>query len=150
MDTKKMLNIKKSLIKTALGEEEPNIVLKNCKLLNLFINRVQRVNIGIKGRYIALITPERLNGFEEIDCSGYFALPGFINGHVHVDSMLLNPSQFARVILPCGTTTILADPMEIANVCGIKGVKEFIKESEEIPLKVFIQISSRVPTALEA
>jgi len=147
MDAKKMLNIKKSLIKTALGEEEPDIVLKNCKLLNLFINRVERVNIGIKGRHIALITPEQLNGFEEIDCSGYFALPGFIDGHVHVDSTLLSLSQFARVILPRGTTTILADPMEIANVCGIKGVKEFIKESEEIPLKVFIQISSRVPTA---
>ena len=147
MDMEKMLKIKKSLIRTALGEEEADLVLKNCKLLNLYTDKVEMVNISIKDRYIASITPDSLKGDDEIDCSGFFTLPGFIDGHIHVDSTLLTLSQLANIILPCGTTTLMVDPMEIGNVCGIRGVKEFLKEAEVLPLKVFVQICSRVPSA---
>jgi len=147
MDIEKMLYIKKSLIRTALGEEEADLILRGCKLVNLFTDQVETVNIYIKDRYIASITPDTLRGNNIIECSGYYALPGFIDGHIHVDSTLLTLSQLANVILPCGTTTLMVDPMEIGNVCGIKGVKEFLKEAEELPLKVFIQICSQVPTA---
>lgn len=149
MDQDRRLNLKKSLIKTALGEEEADLVLKGCTLLNLFTDRQEIVNIGIKGKYIATITTEPVKGQEQIDCSGLFALPGFIDGHIHVDSTLLTLSQLAKIILPCGTTTLMVDPMEIGNVCGIRGVKEFLKEAAGLPLKVFVQISSRVPTAPE-
>jgi adenine deaminase len=142
-----MFSIKKILIKTALGEEDSDLVLKDCTLLNLFTGKLEKVNIGIKDKYIASISSGSLRGIDEIDCSVYFALPGFIDGHIHVDSTLLTLSQLAKVILPCGTTGLMVDPMEIGNVCGIKGVKEFLKEAEALPLKVFVQICSRVPTA---
>jgi len=147
MKLEKMLELKKSLIKTAKGEEESDLVMKNCKLLNLFTNRLENVNIGIKDMYIATVSSEPLRGHDEIDCSGYFAIPGFIDGHIHVDSTLLTLSQLAKIILPCGTTSLIIDPMEIGNVCGIKGVKEFLAEAEGLPIKVFVQICSRVPTA---
>ena len=99
MDMEKMLNIKKSLIRTALGEEEADLVLKNCKLLNLYTDQVETVNISIKDRYIASITPDSLKGNDEIDCSGFFTLPGFIDGHIHVESTLLTLSQLANIIL---------------------------------------------------
>jgi adenine deaminase len=147
MDMEKMLEFKKSCIRTALGEEAADLVLKDCSLLNIFTNKVEDVNIYIRDRYIVSITPDNLKGNDEIDCSGFYALPGFIDGHIHVDSTLLTLSRLANVILPCGTTSLMVDPMEIGNVCGIRGVKEFIREAEALPLKVFIQICSRVPTA---
>jgi adenine deaminase len=147
MDMNQSLSIKKSLINTALGKEEADLVLKKCILLNLFTNRQEIVNIGIKGQYISTITTEPVKSREHITCSDYFALPGFIDGHIHVDSTLLTLTQLAKIILPCGTTSLMVDPMEIGNVFGIRGVKEFLEEARDIPLKIFVQICSRVPTA---
>jgi adenine deaminase len=143
----KMLTLKKALIKTALGEMECDLVLSNCRLLNIFTDKLEELNIGLKEKHVAVLSPEPLKGFEIIDCTGYYAIPGFIDGHIHVDSTLMTLSQLSKVILPCGTTSLLVDPMEIGNVCGIRGVKEFLREAENLPLKVFVQICSRVPTA---
>ncbi len=147
MDIDTLLHLKKSLIRTALGKEEADLILRNCMLVNLFTDRVEKVNVYIKDRYIASVTPASFSGKNVIECSDYYALPGFIDGHIHVDSTLLTLSQLAKVILPCGTTTLMVDPMEIGNVCGIRGVKEFLKEAETLPLKAFVQICSQVPTA---
>jgi adenine deaminase len=82
-----------------------------------------------------------------MDCTGLFAVPGLIDGHVHIESTLLTPQNLAKIVLPRGTTSLLIDPMEIANVAGIEGVRTFLRGTERLPLKLFIQIPSRVPTA---
>lgn len=147
MNIKERLALKKSLINTALGEEKADLVLNNCRLANLYTNRIEKTNIGIISGYIALVTPEPIEGKKEFDCSEYFVLPGFIDGHIHVESTLVTLNRLAEIILPHGTTTLLMDPHEIGNICGVRGIKLLLESAEDIPLNIFIQIPSRVPNA---
>ena len=110
MNIRERLAFKKKLIRTALGEETADLVLNNCRLVNLYTNQVERVNIGVSGGYIATVTPEPIEGQNELDCSGYFTLPGFIDGHIHIESTLVTLNRLAEIVLPCGTTTLLVDP----------------------------------------
>ncbi|MGB9521579.1 MAG: adenine deaminase, partial [Anaerolineales bacterium] len=82
-----------------------------------------------------------------MDCNGMFALPGFIDTHIHIDSTLLSPEQLATLIVPHGTTTLLADPMEIANVGGYAGMQALIQAAKSLPFNLWIEVSARVPTA---
>lgn len=147
MNIQERLVLKKKLIRTALGEEKSDLVLVNCRLVNLFTNKIESGNIGIRDGYIATITSEPIEGREELDCSGYYALPGFIDGHMHIESTLVTLNRLAEIVLPCGTTTLLVDPHEIGNVCGVKGIKSLLRAAEDIPLNIFVQIPSRVPSA---
>lgn len=141
------LEARKGLIRVASGEQESDVILQNCQLVNLFSDEIYPTDIAFFAGRIASISAQSLTAKKKIDCSGYFAIPGFIDGHVHIESTLLTPQNLAKIVLPRGTTSLLIDPMEIANVSGIKGISTFLQGTERLPLHLFIQIPSRVPTA---
>src|SRR5690554_5220688 len=134
----------KNLVLKARGTEKPELVLKNCKIINVFTNEIIEGNIAIDKGYI--VGMGDYEGLKEIDLKGKYLAPGFIDGHVHIESSMSSPSQFARVIVPRGVTSIIADPHEIANVKGIEGIKYIIDESKTVPLDVYIMLPSCVPS----
>jgi adenine deaminase len=138
-----MINDIKSRIDVAAGRKKAELVLKNCRIVNVFSSEIIEGDIAIIGGKIAGIG--NYEGEEEMDMEGRYAAPGFIDSHVHIESSMVSPIQFARAIVPRGTTTIIADPHEIANVRGIDGIKYILASSENIPLNVFIMLPSCVP-----
>ena len=133
----------KNLILKARGVEKSDLVLKNCKIINVFSNEIIEGDLAIDKGYIVGIG--QYEGEKEIDLSGRYLSPGFIDGHVHIESSMSSPSQFARVIVPRGVTSIIADPHEIANVKGIEGIKYIIEDSKRVPLDVYVMLPSCVP-----
>lgn len=133
----------KDRIEAALGKVQADVVLKNGKYVNVFTGTVNEGDIAIKDGRIVGIGDYR--GEQEIDIQGKFVLPGYIDGHVHIESSQLSPEEFAKLIVPRGTTTIIADPHEIANVCGLDGVDYIVKASKNVPLTVKVQLPSCVP-----
>ena len=125
------------------GNKKADLVLKNCKIINCFLGEIEENDIAIQDGYIAGIG--RYEGVNEIDIGFKYVSPGFIDSHVHIESSLLTPSQFAKAILPNGTTTIICDPHEIANVCGISGIKYVLDSSKNLPLNVYVMLPSCVP-----
>ena len=108
------------------------LLLKNAQIVNVFTDKLEACNI--------LIDDEKIIGVGEYndtdadmvrDLSGKIICPGFIDGHIHIESTMLTPPELARVCLPCGTTAIVADPHEIANVCGISGIAHMLEASED-------------------
>lgn len=145
----KLEEILDSLINTALGKEKADLVLKNCSIIDVYSGEIiEKSNIAVKDDRIVLIgNVEQCIGENTLtfDLNGKYVAPGFIDAHVHMESSMLTPSQFARAILPRGTTCVFADPHEVANVLGIKGVKLFLAEAKNLPLKVLICAPSCVP-----
>lgn len=133
----------RELIKQARGEVPADLVLKNCKVINVFTKTIDVEDIAIsKGIILGMGT---YLGKKEIDCTGLYASPGFIDGHVHIESSMVTPSEYARLVMPNGTTSIVADSHEIANVCGKDGVKYMVESAKTTPLDVFMMIPSCVP-----
>lgn len=130
-------------ISAAAGRTKADIVLKNAKYVNVFNGKIENGDIAICGDRV--VGTGSYEGVKEIDVSGMYVLPGYIDGHVHIESSQLSPEEFASLIVPRGTTTIIADPHEITNVCGMAGVEYIAKASENIPLDVKIQLPSCVP-----
>lgn len=137
----------KRVIRTALKELPAELVLKDCNLVNVYTGEITRTDVSIAAGRVASIEKNSGPAQKFFDCSGYYAVPGLLDGHVHLDSTLLTPTQLAKIILPCGTTTVFIDPMEIANVLGLRGINSLLKDAWGSPLKTYVQISSRVPTA---
>lgn len=131
------------LVEVARGDTLADLVLKNCKIINVFTSQIEDADIAITDGIIVGIGS--YDGKEEIDVKNRFVAPGFIDGHVHIESSMLTPPQFAKIIVPSGTTTIIADPHEIANVSGVEGIKYMIFSSIFGPLNVNIMIPSCVP-----
>ena len=119
-------------------------VLKNCRALDVRTGGVGKADIAFGNGLIAAVG-ENLGDGE--DCGGLFALPGFIDAHVHIESSQLIPSRFAEAVVPCGTTTVVADPHEIANVCGMDGVDFMIADAAGTPLEVKMMMPSCVPAS---
>ncbi|WP_297433497.1 adenine deaminase [uncultured Cetobacterium sp.] len=146
------LQKRRELVEVALGKREADIVLKNGNLINVFSGEIYKANIYIYDKYIANIVEYDLDtislGKNIIDIDGKFVSPGFIDSHVHVESSHLTPVNFARAVLPKGTTTIIADPHEIANVLGIDGVKYMIENSKDVPMNQYYLIPSCVPSVI--
>ena len=133
----------KSMIGIAKGDKKAPLVLKNCNIVNVLSHEIVRGDVAIFNGKIAGIG--NYDGIENIDLKGKYLCPGFIDGHVHIESSMVTPSQFASAIVPRGTTTIIADPHEIANVKGLDGIRYTIEDSRNIPLDVFIVLPSCVP-----
>lgn len=134
----------RELIIKAKGDETVELVLKNANIINVFTGEVLMGDVAIdNGRIIGI---GEYNGKNEIDLEGRYLSPGFIDSHVHIESSMSSPSQFARVIVPRGVTTIVADPHEIANVKGLDGIRYIIEDSKNIPLDVQIMLPSCVPS----
>ncbi|KLO24252.1 adenine deaminase [Marinitoga sp. 1155] len=134
----------KDIIPVALGKEKPDVLLKNAKLVNVFTGEIEETNVALFRKRIAGIG-DYDDGKEIIDLEGMYLLPGFINAHLHIESSMLSPRQFAKAVLLRGTTTVIADPHEISNVLGLDGLEYMIKSTEGIPLNVYIAIPSAVP-----
>lgn len=130
-------------IDIAYGDEKAQLVLKNAKIINVFSHEIIEGDIAIDDGKIVGIG--RYSGEKEIDLLGKYVSPGFIDGHVHMESSMVSPTQFARAIVPRGTTTIVTDPHEIANVRGLDGIRYMIDASESLPLDVYFMIPSCVP-----
>lgn len=130
-------------IKAAKREVKADLVLKNATYLDVFCGKLRKGDIAIVGEKI--VGTGNYDGVEEIDCSSLTVLPGYIDGHVHIESSQLSPEGFASLIVPRGTTTIIADPHEITNVCGIAGCEYIKNASQNVPLDVKIQLPSCVP-----
>ncbi len=133
----------KRRIDVAAGRELAELVLKNAKIVNVFTEEIIDGDVAIDQGYIVGIG--QYEGEKEIDIKGKYIAPGLIDGHVHIESAMVTPSQFAKSILPAGTTAIIADPHEIANVCGLDGVQYMLDESSNIPLDVYLMMPSCVP-----
>ncbi|MGN1104325.1 MAG: adenine deaminase, partial [Candidatus Coproplasma sp.] len=133
----------KSLIDAAICRTECDIVLKNAKYVDVFSGDIKSGDIGIVGDKIVGVGT--YSGKEEYDVTGLTVLPGYIDAHVHIESSQLSPEEFASLIVPRGTTTIIADPHEITNVCGMAGAEYIARASENVPLDVKVQLPSCVP-----
>jgi len=140
------------LADVAMGKAPADLVIKGATLVNVYSRECcQKATIAVKGARIAAVGDyEPLIGSESVVVGAhqFYALPGLIDGHIHIESTMLDPVEFARVVLPRGTTTVMIDPHEIANVLGIDGVRLMIARTEKIPLKVYVQMPSSVPSTI--
>ena len=134
-------------MKIARGEELAEMVLKNCRIINVYSGEIDDADIAIEDGIILGIG--KYSGKIEHDLKYAYVAPGFIDGHVHIESSMLTPPGFAKIILPKGTTTIIADPHEIANVSGKAGIQFMLDASEKIPLNVMMMIPSCVPATID-
>ena len=139
----------KERIEAAQGKIPFDLLIRNVRLVNVYTRRIVPANIGVKGGRVVSIAsdPPPLSPVEEFDGGGMYAIPGLIDAHCHIESTLLTPAALAESILPQGTTTLLIDPMEIANVAGLDGLLAFMDGMDSLPYRAFIEVSSRVPTA---
>lgn len=133
----------KKRIDVAARRSPADLVIKNGRIVNVFTREIITDTIAIVEGYIAGIGD--FDGLETIDASGKYVVPGFIDGHVHIESAMVTPAEFANVVLPHGVTTIIADPHEIANVSGIEGIEFMLNASEGISLDVLLMLPSCVP-----
>lgn len=136
------------MIDAGLGKIPCDLVIKNVKLVNVYSQEIYETKIYIKGKRIVSIDPEAdLVADKEIDGKGMYALPGFIDGHMHYSSSMINPEAMAQVIIPQGTTTMGVDLMEISNVGGKKVVDMLLENADKLPYRIATEVPTRVPTA---
>jgi adenine deaminase len=138
---------RKTLIRSGLGEIPLDVIIKNVQVVNVYSGSIEPGAIGIKDGRIVTPYATTYEADEVIDGRGRYAIPGFFDTHVHLDSTLVIPENLSHLIVPRGTTVMMADPMEIANVAGLPGFKALLKSLDQLPYHIFIEVSSRVPTA---
>ena len=133
-------------IAVARGDEPADLVLSGGRVLSVFTGEFLEADVAIVGQHVAGVGPG-YEGTQRLDVSDLILLPGFIDGHMHLETTKLRLDQFARAALPWGTTTVVLDPHEIANVFGIKGVRELLRHADEVPLDAYVMVSSCVPAS---
>lgn len=140
LDRKALSNV----IDVARRKKAADIIIKNAKIINVFNETVEEGNIAVSGGLIAGI-----GAYEEGDTiynvDGAFVSPGFIDSHMHIESTMLIPTEFAKAVVPLGTTTAIVDPHEIANVAGIPGIQFMLNASKNLPIDIYFMLSSCVP-----
>jgi len=141
--TDRQLVAKQRIIAVAAGREKADLVLKNAKYLNVFSNEFLCGDIAVANGLIAGVG--KYDGKTEIDVSGKLVLPGFIDAHIHLESSMVTPAEFAKAVVAHGTTTVITDPHEITNVMGIDGVEYMIQASQNLPIDVHFMMPSCVP-----
>ena len=128
----------------AARDGKPSLLIRNARVINVFTNEIVETNVAISGDTIIGVG-NRYKCENEFNAHGAFLAPGFIDAHVHIESSMVTPASFAQVILPKGTTTIVADPHEIANVAGTEGLRAILALSKGLPLDVRFMLPSCVP-----
>ncbi len=137
-----------SQIRAALGQRPLDLLVRNVRLVDVYGEKIVETDIGICGdRIVSVLRNESREARRTLDANSRYALPGFIDAHIHIESALLTPDRLAEVVVPTGTTTLLVDPMEVANVAGYDGLAEFFRAAPTLPYRIFVEVSSRVPTA---
>lgn len=141
--TDRQLAAKQRIIAVAAGREKADLVLKNAKYLNVFSNEFLCGDIAVANGLIAGVG--KYDGKTEIDVSGKLVLPSFIDAHIHLESSMVTPAEFAKAVVAHGTTTVITDPHEITNVMGIDGVEYMIQASQNLPIDIHFMMPSCVP-----
>ena len=143
---------KRDLMKASLGLIPSDLVITNVQLVNVITGEIYPANVFVYGGMISHVETKDLNKLDNvkeiIDGKGQYIIPGFIDAHIHIESSMMTPRNFAKAIIPCGTTTIVTDPHEIGNVCGKEGVYYMHEISEDLPMRQLIDIPSCIPAAL--
>ena len=134
---------KRRIINAAAGREPADLVLKNATYVNVFANQLCTADIAVAEGLI--VGMGRYSGTVEEDCTGSIVLPGFLDAHIHLESSLVSPKEFVKAVLPHGTTTVVTDPHEIANVMGTDGIEYMLQATEELPVDVRFMLPSCVP-----
>ena len=137
------LNKKLHVIDVAAGRAPADLVLKNATYVNVFSNELCHGDIAVAEGLI--VGMGEYHGKVEVDVSGKLVLPGFIDAHIHLESSLVSPTEFAKAVLPHGTTTVITDPHEIANVMGTDGIEYMLQATEDLPVDVRFMLPSCVP-----
>lgn len=133
----------KKLIEVASGRETADLVIKNCKIVDVYNHQIVEGDIAICNGKIAGVGD--YEGEKEIDAKGQYASPGFIDGHIHIESAYVSPEEIGRLLVPHGGTTIIADPHEIVNVCGIDGMEYMLEAAKGTALDIKFMLPSCVP-----
>ncbi len=136
---------KQRLVRVALGEEKADLVLKNADYVDVFSSTIEHGDIAVANGLVVGMA-DHYEGLTEVDVSGKIVVPGFVDAHIHLESSLVSPTSFARAVLPHGTTTVITDPHEIANVSGMAGVDYMVSATEKLPLDVHFMLPSCVPS----
>ena len=137
------MNKLKNLIKLSLNEIKPDLVLKRGNIINVFTNEIIKCDVAIDNGIIVGLG--NYQGKKEIYMNNKYIVPGFIDSHLHIESTMLTPGEFCKAVLPRGTTTVIADPHEIANICGLDGINYMLEESKSLPMDIFYMLPSCVP-----
>lgn len=133
----------KNIILSANGQQKADLVLKNASIVNVFTESIEVGDIAItEGKIVGI---GQYEGIEEKDLTGKYVCPGFIDGHIHLESSMVTPYEFERAVLPHGTTAVITDPHEIANVAGCDGITYMMQTTKDLALDVFFMIPSCVP-----
>jgi len=136
------------IIRAARGEKRVDLLIKNARIINVLSGEIYPGNVAIDGGLIVGFGDYQ--AVQTIDLEGKYLAPGFLDGHMHMESSMIEPTEFARVVIPRGTTTVIVDPHEIANVRGIEGIKYILRANKVVPLDIYAMIPSCVPaTPLE-
>ncbi len=134
---------KQMIINAAAGRVKADLVLKNASYVNVFSNEICRADIAVaQGLIVGL---GKYEGVAEADMTGKLVLPGFLDAHIHLESSLVSPKEFVKAVLPHGTTTVVTDPHEIANVMGTDGIEYMLQATEDLPVDVRFMLPSCVP-----
>ena len=133
-----------NIINTARGLEKADLVIKNANIINVLSEEIYRADIAIKDGIIAGVG-SGYSGEKEIDINGAYVSPSFIDGHVHLESTMMLPQEFAKIVLPAGTTTVIIDPHEISNVLGLHGISFMHEVVKDLPIDVYTMLPSCVP-----
>lgn len=137
----------KLLLSVARGEAPADLVLRGGNLVNVFSGEVYPAEVAISGERIAGVSRQArvYLGAAVLDLQGEYIAPGFIDAHVHIESSMLLPAEYANAVVPHGTTAVVTDPHEIANIYGLEGIRFMLAASEGLPLRVFVMLPSAVP-----
>ena len=134
---------KQRIIAAAAGREPADLGLKNATFVNVFSNELSTMDIAVAEGLI--VGMGSYQGRSEVDCTGKIVLPGFLDAHIHLESSLVSPTEFVKAVLPHGTTTVVTDPHEIANVMGTDGIEYMLQATEDLPVDVRFMLPSCVP-----
>lgn len=134
----------KKLIEVAAGRRKADLVLKNCKVVNVFSGRIEEGDVAISDKWIAGVG--KYEGEKELDAQGRYAAPCYIDSHIHIESSYVCPEELGKLLVPHGTSTIIADPHEIVNVCGIKGLDYMMEAAKNTALDIKYMLPSCVPS----
>ena len=130
-------------VAAATGSKKAELVLKNAQIVNVFTQSVETGDIAIEGGYIVGIG--NYEGITEKDLGGAYVCPGFLDGHIHIESSMTSPGEFERAVVPHGTTAVITDPHEIANVAGTAGIRFMMQSAQKLDLDVYFMLPSCVP-----
>jgi adenine deaminase len=144
----KRLEQLKQELKASSGKEMADLYIYNIRILDVYTEEIRSGSLVIRnGRIVAVSPGWEVQARVRYDGLGMIAIPGFMDSHIHIETTLLTPEALATVIVPWGTTTLFVDAMEIANVAGIQGLNDLLRDKDDLPFRLFMEVPSRVPTA---